>query len=76
MQPGDFKYLTMNFSIDLPGEIFGTFLIAPLLRTEGLEMLHNTNTVGRKSDFNYSTKTITKNQHKQGRQTCHFHDNE
>ena len=42
--PGDFKYLTMNFSIDLPEEIIGTFAIVPSLKIERLQMLHNTNT--------------------------------
>ena len=34
----------MNFLIDIPEDITGTFLIVPSLKVEGLELKYNTNT--------------------------------
>ena len=61
MNPGDFKYLTMNFSIDIPEEIIGTLAIVPSLKIEGLQMLHNTNTNwGQKIRFKLFNKNHNK----------------
>ena len=61
MNPGDFKYLNMNFSIDIPEEIIGTLAIVPSLKIEGLQMLHNTNTnCGQKIRFKLFNKNHNK----------------
>ena len=62
MQAGDFRYVLMNFSIDLPTDIIGTFLIVPSLRDEGLELTHNTNpNCGQKMRFELFNKNNNKN---------------
>ena len=43
MNAGDFRYVVMDFSLDLPKDIMGTFLIVPSLRVEGLDLTHHTN---------------------------------
>ena len=43
MNAGDFRYVVMDFALNLPKDIMGAFLIVPSLRVEGLELTHNTN---------------------------------
>ena len=43
MNAGDFRYVVMDFNMNLPKDIMGTFLIVPLPRVEGLQLTCNTN---------------------------------
>ena len=57
MNAGDFRYVNMNCSTELPDGIIGTFILLPSLRDEGLELaLHNSNPDSRKVQFELLNK--------------------
>ena len=72
MNAGDFRYVVMDFSLNLPKDIMGTFLIVPSLRVEGLQLTHHTNPgCGDKIRFklfnqNYAKKIDVKKKEKIG----------
>ena len=62
MNAGDFRYVVMDFALNLSKDVMGAFLIVPSLRFEGLELTHNTNPgCGDKMRFELFNKNHTRN---------------
>ena len=56
MNAGDFRYININCSIELPDGIIGTFILLPSLRNKGLELTHKSNPDSRKVQFELLNK--------------------